>query len=156
MSGDRPTSTRIAGFILGVILAATPLAIPVARAGDAGGTIAKPWMRMIVASRPAAGYFELTNASDAAMALTGAESPACSAVMLHRSVMQGGQMVMEMVKSVEIAPHGTVEFAPGGYHLMCMKPTEAVRPGKTVEMTLKFADGTSLTGSFEVRGATGN
>jgi copper(I)-binding protein len=55
-----------------------------------------------------------------------------------------------------VAPHATLIFAPGSYHLMCMQPTDAVQPGKTVQVTLKFADGASVTGDFDVRSATGN
>ena len=50
---------------------------------------------------------------------------------------------------------GSVTFAPAGYHLMCMKPTAAVKPGGTVPVTLTFKDGGTLTGDFPVRGPGG-
>jgi periplasmic copper chaperone A len=48
-----------------------------------------------------------------------------------------------------------VRFAPGGYHLMCMQPAAAMRPGKTVAVTLDFAGGETLSAPFPVRNATG-
>ncbi len=75
--------------------------------------------------------------------------------MIHRSVDDNGQERMEMVDSVSVPAHGEVKFAPGGYHLMCMSPTAAAAPGRSVPVTLRFQDGGSLTASFPVRGATG-
>lgn len=113
------------------------------------------WMRFIVPSRPAAGYFVLRNDGTQAQTLVGASSPACGSLMLHRSLHQDGTDRMVMVPSVPLPPHGRVTFAPGGYHLMCMAPSAAVRPGKTVPVTLHFEDGATLTTNFPVRGATG-
>jgi hypothetical protein len=106
-------------------------------------------------SLPAAGYFTLSNPTGAAHTLTGAASPACGMLMLHRSVDESGRERMEMVQSVSIPAHGKVTFAPGGYHLMCMSPSKAMTPGHSVPVTLRFADGGSLTASFPVRNATG-
>ena len=126
-----------------------------ALADEPGLSVSAPWMRLVVPSRPAAGYFTLENDTAKATALTGAESPACGSLMLHRSLHQDGTDRMVMVRSVPLPPHGRVTFAPGGYHLMCMAPSAAVRPGKTVPVTLHFADGATLTTDFPVRGATG-
>jgi copper(I)-binding protein len=58
------------------------------------------------------------------------------------------------VKSVPVPAHGSVSFAPGGYHLMCMQPKD-MKPGGTATVTLSFKDGTSLKGDFPIKGATG-
>ena len=106
-------------------------------------------------SLPAAGYFTLSNASGTPETLIGAASPACGMLMLHRSVDQGGQERMVMVDKVPVPPQGKVSFMPGSYHLMCMSPTTAMRPGQSVPVTLRFADGGLLTARFPVRSATG-
>ena len=59
-----------------------------------------------------------------------------------------------MVHSVTVPAHGSVAFAPGGYHLMCMAPSDAMKPGASVPVTLKFATG-DVTIDFAVKGATG-
>ena len=93
----------------------------------------------------------MKNDSDTARALTGASSPACGSIMLHQSKTENGVDKMVMVKQVEVPAHGTLQFAPHGYHLMCMKPSADMKQGQQVPMTLRFADGATLTGQFEVR-----
>lgn len=125
-------------------------------AEPAGISISDAWVRMIVPSRPAAGYFTLSNDSDSAATLTGASSPACGSAMLHQSVRENGTDKMVMVKSVDVPAHGTLSFAPAGYHVMCMAPTEAMKIGAKVPFTLTFGDGSSLTAEFPVKGPAGN
>ncbi len=124
-------------------------------AGEGGLTVRDAWIRLVVPSRPAAGYFSLSNDGSSDRALTGASSSACGALMLHRSVHRGGQDSMEMVKSVSIPAHSTVSFKPGGYHLMCVDPSATVAPGRSVSVSFRFADGGTLTADFPVRSATG-
>ena len=54
-----------------------------------------------------------------------------------------------------LAPHGTLVFAPGGYHLMCMQP-KGLKPGDTAPVTLKFRDGSTADARFAIRNAAGN
>jgi periplasmic copper chaperone A len=124
-------------------------------AAEPGLTVSDPWLRLVLPSRPAAGYLTLANATDKALVLVGAASPACGSIMLHRSVQENGQERMEMVMSVTVPARGSVTFAPGGYHLMCMTPAQEMTPGRSVPVTLRFADGGTVVTSFAVRGATG-
>ena len=75
--------------------------------------------------------------------------------MLHRSMSKDGSNAMVEVGSVSVASHGSVEFAPGGYHLMCMSPARDMRSRKSVPVVLKFKDGSTVRADFEVRGAGG-
>ena len=88
-------------------------------------------------------------------ALVGASSSACGSLMLHQSVTKNGVEQMIMVPKVAVPAHGTLQFAPGGYHLMCMSPAATMRPGQSVPVTLQFEGGGTLSASFPVRGATG-
>lgn len=128
-------------------------AVPLARAGDL--SVQDGWLRLLIPSRPAAGYFTLHNDGAAARTLVGASSPGCATLMLHRSLSQGGQERMVMVAGVPVPAHGTLSFAPGGYHLMCMSPAADLHPGGHVPVTLRFADGGSVDASFSVKGPTG-
>jgi len=123
-------------------------------AGTDGLSLSDGWMRVIIASRPAAGYFTLKNDSSSERKLIGASSPGCGMMMLHRSKTENGVDKMTPVKDVAIPAHGSVRFAPGGYHLMCMQPKATLTPGKSVAVTLSFDNGTSTTADFAVRGAT--
>jgi periplasmic copper chaperone A len=126
---------------------------PSARAADGGLTLSDAWIRTILPSRPAAGYFTLRNDGDAARDLTGASSPACGSIMLHQSKTVDGVAKMVMVMKIAVPAHGTLQFAPHGYHLMCMKPSADLAPGQDVPVTLRFADGAALSGEFQVHGA---
>jgi copper(I)-binding protein len=126
-----------------------------AQASEPGLSVSNAWMRVVLPSRPAAGYFTLSNAGDQERVLVGATSPACGSLMLHRSLHESGQERMIMVDKIPVPPGGPVEFAPGGYHLMCLSPSAEVAPGRSVPVTLHFSDTGSVTVRFAVRGPTG-
>ena len=114
--------------------------------------ISGQWIRIVIAARPAAGYFTLNNDTDKVVTLVGAASPGCGKVMLHHSVQENGQDMMVMVKSLPVPAHGAIKFAPSGYHLMCMSPATTMKPGTSVPVTLSFADGSTVMADSPVRG----
>jgi copper(I)-binding protein len=124
-------------------------------AAESGLAITGAWIRTTVPSLPAAGYFVLSNKGPTARTLVAASSPGCKQLMLHRSVSKNGIDRMIRVRNLKVPAHGSVKFEPGGYHLMCMSPSADVRPGRSVPVTLRFADGSSLTRAFKVYGPAG-
>jgi len=139
---------RVFSFVvLGMLLAVPAVAAP------AKITVTNAWVRALPGN--AAGYFTLTNNGNTTIELVGIKTDACGMAMLHRSSTGGGMASMAMVHSISLAPHDTVKFEPGGYHVMCMDPTPAVKPGKTVTMTLQFTDKTENTVTFAVKNAAG-
>jgi hypothetical protein len=119
-------------------------------------SVTNPWIRTIIPSRPAAGYFVLANDDTRPLILVGASSPACGSMMLHRSTSENGVDGMKAVDSITVPPHGSIALAPGGYHLMCASPGSTLRADTSVPVALSFADGDTLTVMFPVRGANGN
>lgn len=111
------------------------------------------WIRWLPAKLPAAGYAVIRNVGDAPLRITGARSPDYGMVMLHHSRLAHGDSTMEMVEHLDIPPHGSVELAPGGYHLMLAQPTRAIKPGDQATITFEFADGAELQTDFSVRPA---
>ena len=149
-----PWHLTTAGIGIGALAALGVLASTSAgHAAAATVSVEQPWMRFIIKSRPAAGYFVLHNNGDAAVELVGAASPACGMLMLHQSKQVNGVEKMLMVNSIKVPAHGSVTFAPGGYHLMCMKPTAAMQVGQSVQVTLSFAGGDKVSAPFPVKGA---
>jgi hypothetical protein len=137
------------------LAAALTVSAAIAQTAPGGLTVSEQWFRLIMPSLPAAGYFTLSNATATPRTLVGAASPACGALMLHQSVGKNGEERMVMISSLAVPAHGEVRFAPGGYHLMCMSPGPAMKPGRSVPVTLRLADGETVEASFPVRGATG-
>lgn len=104
------------------------------------------WVRATPPGMPMlAGYVTLANASDAPVTLVGASSPAFEAVELHRTEIVDGVSRMRAAGEQVIAPGGTLALAPGGLHMMLMRPVAPIGAGDTVEVTLDLgAAGTQV------------
>ena len=126
---------------------------PTAQAAPPEVTVTQGRMQVLLPSRPAAGYFTLENEGAMPLVLSGASAPDCQSLMLHQSTEQGGMARMAMVTSVPVPPHGSISFAPGGYHLMCMEPSGALLTHTGTEtVTLEFAGGGSVSAPFAIQG----
>lgn len=91
-------------------------------------------------------YMTLVNSGDEELVLTGATTPVANSVSIHKSVRrQGGVMAMEPVMSAALPAHGQLVLETGGMHLMLMGLNKPLRDGITVEVTLQFEGGISLT-----------
>ncbi len=149
-------SMRRPGLAVSGALLLAALAAPGTAATPADVTITHPWIRFLTPAIPAAGYFTLHNNGAQPLVLTGAKSPDCGQLMLHRSVVKNSSASMVMVHSVTVPARGDATFRPGGYHLMCMSPSTAISPGKQVPVTLTFRTSAPVTTSFAVYGAKGD
>jgi periplasmic copper chaperone A len=98
-----------------------------------------------------AGYFVLENLTGKSLALTDVSSPDFGSVMMHESMVKEGQESMQEVAKIEIPARGSVEFKPGGYHLMLMQPKKNLFSGDMVTLMLKFSDGSELAIMANVR-----
>lgn len=113
------------------------------------------WLRLLPGDLPLAGYAHVTNNSAHTLTLTGASSPEFSDVQLHRSMQHHGMDEMMHVGAIAIEAGKTLDFVPGGYHLMLFGRKHALAAGQYVPVILKFSDGTQYTTEFVVKGATG-
>lgn len=100
---------------------------------------APPGMKML------AGYLIIHNNGATPRAVVAAGSPAFGHIELHRSVIRNGVAEMIPQQRITITPHGTLRFAPGGYHLMLMQPKRTFSLGETIPLTLRFANGQTIT-----------
>ena len=144
---------RMPFLVFAVILTAASDAAPSLAVGAI--SIHDGWIRALPAGVPSGGYFTLHNGSGKDLVLTGAASPACGMLMLHKSENMGGMSKMEQVAEIAVPQGQDVVFAPGGYHLMCMDAKPEIKPGGKVPVTLGFKDGTQVTAAFAVRNAMG-
>jgi copper(I)-binding protein len=114
--------------------------------------IGHPWSLAMPAGAPAAaGYFSVTNNGKTADTLIGVETDQAESVSIHQTRMQNGMMRMDAVKQVAIAPGATVTFAPGGYHLMLVKPKGPLGVGSHIYVTLRFAHAGAVKADFHVQ-----
>ncbi|MDZ7644093.1 MAG: copper chaperone PCu(A)C [Woeseiaceae bacterium] len=97
---------------------------------------------------PAVAYFRLVNRGATARTVTAVTSDAFGRAALHETIIDGGVARMVALDSLLIAADSTVEFAPGGRHVMLHEPRARVAPGTVVTLQIGFADGERLR--FEV------
>jgi periplasmic copper chaperone A len=117
-------------------------------------TIGHPWsLAMPTGAQTAAGYLSITNHGKTADKLIGVETDQFERVRIDRAVMQNGMMRMTTLKSLDIAPGQIVVFAPGGYHLMLMKPKGPIAVGGHIYVTLRFARAGSVKADIRVQAA---
>ena len=56
----------------------------------------------------------------------------------------------QMTNGLDIPAHGTILFAPGGYHMMFTDLTKPLTKGERVQATLTFAHAGPVTVDFNV------
>jgi copper(I)-binding protein len=111
------------------------------------------WVRLLPGTLPAGGYVTLENTSDQAVTIVGATSPDYADTMIHRSSTDGGMGRMQMVDSVVVPAKGTLQFSPGGYHVMLMQPKHALKPGDKVGVTFVLSDKQTVSAMLVARPA---
>jgi copper(I)-binding protein len=102
--------------------------------------IKHPWSRATPkGATVAGGYMKLINTGATPDRLIGGSTEVAGKFEIHEMSMDNGVMKMRpLVDGVEIKPGETVEFKPGGYHLMFVGITQPVVQGKRVKGTLEF------------------
>lgn len=98
-----------------------------------------------------AAYGTLRNAGDGPVIFSGAQSADFADVSLHETVEQNGIERMRALGRVVLAPGESMMLAPGGRHLMLMKPKRQLRVGDTVEIRIITENSGSVTAKFAVR-----
>jgi copper(I)-binding protein len=102
--------------------------------------IEAPWIRATPGgAKIAGGYMKITNTGKETDRLIGGTLAAAGRFEVHEMSMEGGVMKMRhLPKGLEIKPGESVEFKPGGYHVMFMDLKQGLKEGATVKGTLVF------------------
>jgi periplasmic copper chaperone A len=102
--------------------------------------IGHPWARATPKGATiGGGYLKITNNGTALDRLVGGTSEVSKGFELHEMSMDNGVMKMRaMDKGVEIAAGQTIEFKPGGYHIMFVGLKKPLEKGQRVKATLDF------------------
>ena len=135
------------------IVMAQAASTDVARTFKAGGiSVEAPWSRATPGgAQVAGGYLKITNGGKDADRLTGGSFPNAARFEIHEMKTEGGVMTMRPVAGgLEIKPGETVEFKPGGYHLMFMGLKGSLKEGQTVKGTLVFEKAGTLAVEYRV------
>ncbi|MGO4389626.1 DUF1775 domain-containing protein [Microvirga sp. 2YAF29] len=120
-------------------------------------TIDQPWSRATPGgAKVGGGYLRITNTGSTPDRLTGGSFTGASRVEVHEMSLENDVMRMKQVQGgLEIKPGATVEFKPGGYHLMFMDLKEPLKEGQTIKGTLVFEKAGAVNVEYSVRGMGG-
>ena len=140
---------RVFRAVLALALSSASLA---ACAADCLPRVRDGWVRVPPAGLPmAAGFASFDNACDSAATIVSASSPAFEETTVHATRIEGGISRMREVPELRVAAGTVAEFAPGGLHLMLMRPTRPLEAGDRVPVEFRLADGRVVHAEFTVR-----
>ena len=113
--------------------------------------LADGWIKQLPPSVPMrAGYFTINNNGTSTDRLLSASSPGFNKIEMHETRMADGMMSMNQLREVPVDAGATVEFKPGGLHLMLMGIKQPLDVGDKVPVKLTFESG-EQTIELEVR-----
>lgn len=105
-----------------------------------GVEIEQAWSRPTPPGAPmGVGYMTIRNHTDAAVRLTGANTPAAENVSLHETANHNGMMRMIALENgLSIGPGQRAELKPLSYHLMLEGLKQPLKVGDQIPVTLTF------------------
>jgi len=123
-------------------VAATPACAP---------TIEHAWVRAAPpGASTLAAYAVVRNHCAQAFVITEVSSDDFAMSMIHETRVENGVGKMRHVASLPLPANGVVRFAPGGKHLMLMKPTRQLKADDNVKISFKLDDGRSISADFPI------
>ncbi len=148
---EEPVVSLSKMLVLIAALFATPAVAHDFKAGDL--TLIHPWARATPPGAPVAGGFVIIrNSGRESDRLLSVTSSVAESVEIHQSSIVDGTARMRPVANLEIAPGQEVMLAPGGYHLMFLKPKTQFRQSEKFSATLVFEKAGSITVEFAIQG----
>jgi periplasmic copper chaperone A len=137
------------------IIAAAALALFAANAQEYHSkdlTISNSWARPAGEGQYSAIYLTIKNAGSEADTFISAESPVAEKTQVHETRNEDGVMKMRAVKDgIEIKPGSSLEFKPGGYHIMLLDLKKALAEGATAPLTITLAKAGAISMEIKVQ-----
>lgn len=131
-------------------LAALLAAFTVLAAQAQSVEVREAWARVTVQGQKVSGAFMKLTAKENTR-LVGVSSPVAGITEVHEMKMDGDIMRMRAAPDVELPAGRTVEFKPGGYHVMLMDLKTALRRDSTIPLTLVFKNAKGVESELQVQ-----
>lgn len=145
----RRTACALIVFLAGSVSAsgAQPASRP-----SAAIAVRDAWVRVSTARRTSSsGYCRLENTTGKPVALVKITAAQVGTAEVHTMTDHDGQMSMHPVQTLTIPPHGTIDLAPGGTHIMLTDIARPLAIGSTLDMQFTFDNGRTQTVRAVVR-----
>ena len=140
MTGKQAIALSILAIIFSVALY---LMTTVQPAPDERLMFENPRIRLLPGNGPQGGFLFIHNTGGQPIKLLSAESQAFDRIMFHKTEVINGQAHMQAAgNSLLIPPNESLEFTPGGLHLMMMKPQHQKNIGDTVAVFFTWENAT--------------
>lgn len=138
-----------------VPLVALVAAVPFgASAGQCAPVLKDGWVRLGPVAMPmSAGFGRIENPCPRPVAVVSARSAAFGDVSIHESRIVDGVNRMRELSELPVAAKSSATLAPGGLHLMLMRPAAALNEGDRIVVTFRLKDGREVSGELVARKA---
>ena len=115
--------------------------------------ISGPWSRATPeGAQTAIGYMTIKNSGATTDRLIGGSFDVADTFELHSMVMENGIAKMRELKEVEIKPGQTIDFKPGGSHVMFVNLKHPLSKGEHIKGTLIFEHAGTVQVEYRVEG----
>ncbi len=115
-------------------------------------TVSDAWIRSAPPNAPVLGAFmQLRNNSNSDVKLISANAQGYGRVEIHQSSEDNGVMRMQKQDFAPVAAHQSLNFKPGGWHIMLIRPTKVPTTGAHVPIQLTFDNAPLQTIDFVVK-----
>ena len=109
-------------------------------------TVTDATVRLLPPSVPnTAAYFSIQNSSDTSQTLIGASADFATKAEIHNHVLMNDMMSMQQQSEVVLKPGESVQFSPGGLHIMLFGLKQPLREGQSVSFSLQTKEGESIS-----------
>lgn len=92
-----------------------------------------------------AAYFSIQNNSDTSQTLIAVSADFATKAEIHNHIQVGDMMRMQHQSEVVIEPGESIQFAPGGLHIMLFGLKQPLREGQSVSIILQTKEGESIS-----------
>ena len=110
---------------------------------------------LIPGQEVSAGYLSISNSGTQDEVLVSASSDAAAMVQVHESSMSNGMMSMKHIENLVIPAGSSVQFQPGGLHLMIMGADKEAFSADSIDVELQFESGAVLTATLPIKSLHG-
>lgn len=102
-----------------------------------------------------AAFMQIRNSSGEPRQLISADADVSNVTELHNHIQDNGVMRMRRVDAIEVPANGAVELKPGSFHVMLIDLKQPLKEGDTVNIELRFDDGSSKEVSMQAQSVMG-
>ena len=138
--------------LLAVFFAVSVSAPFAAYAKQCAPVVKDGWVRLGPVAMPMmAGFGRIENPCPQPVAVVSARSPAFGDVSIHESRVVDGVNRMRELAELPVAAKSNATLAPGGLHLMLMRPSAPLKEGDKVAVIFRLKDGREVSGELTAR-----